>query len=132
MQSVSTIARYLLGFSFTFFGLNGYLHFIHEEAPSSALGLDFIRAVSASHFLSLTFLLQTLAGIGLVVEIFVPLVLTVLAGIIANILLYHLTMDPVGLGPGVLVAVLWVLVFLRYRSSFQPRFQMRPLWARPD
>ena len=126
MKSVSTIARYLLGFIFTVFGLNGFFHFLPQPPPSSAMALQYLQVVSASHYITLVFLLEVIAGILLLLGRFVPLALTVLAGIIANILLYHATMDPKGIGLGILVAFLWVLVFLRYRASFRPLFRSYP------
>ena len=50
MKIVSITARYLLGLLFTVFGLNGFLHFIHQPPPSDPLALQFLVAVSASHF----------------------------------------------------------------------------------
>ncbi|MGA8030155.1 MAG: hypothetical protein WB992_23665 [Bryobacteraceae bacterium] len=54
----------------------------------------------------------------LLVNRFVPLAMVILAAIITNILLFHLTMDPKGIGLGLLAAILWILVFLGHRSSF--------------
>jgi hypothetical protein len=49
---------------------------------------------------------------------FVPLALVLLAAEIFNILAFHLTMAPATIGPGILAAVLWVLVFRQHRPSF--------------
>ena len=118
MRLTATIARYLLGLVFVIFGLNGFLHFIHQPPPSSAVAVQYFTALSASNYLVPVFLCQLLAGILLLVDRFVPLALTVLAGVIFNILLYHITMDPGGIGAGLVVSVLWILTFLGYRSSF--------------
>jgi putative oxidoreductase len=122
MHRVSTIARYLLGFLFTVFGLNGFFHFLPQPPPTNPLALQYFGAVSASHYMVLIFLLQLLCGISLLAGRFVPLALTILAGIITNILLFHITMDPGGIGPGLLVTILWVLTFLGYRASFRGLF----------
>jgi len=119
MNRISTVARYLLGFVFTVFGLNGFLHFIPQPPPSSALALQYLTVLSASHYISVIFLFQLIAGILLLVNRFVPLALTVLAGVIVNILLYHITMDPKGIGLGLVVTILWILLYLEYRSSFR-------------
>lgn len=57
---------------------------------------------------------------------FVPLALTILAAEIYNILAFHLTMAPSAIAPGLFAAVLWVLVFLRYRDSFKGLFAAIP------
>jgi hypothetical protein len=42
---------------------------------------------------------------------------------LVNILNYHITMDPSGIGLGFIATILWVIVLLPYRSSFAPIFQ---------
>jgi putative oxidoreductase len=126
MRIVSIVARYLLGLMFTVFGLNGFFHFIHQPPPASPLALQYFGAVSASHYMVLIFSLQVSAGILLLIGRFVPLALTVLAAILTNILLFHVTMDPTGIGPGAFATILWVLVFHAYRASFRPLFSSQP------
>lgn len=126
MHRVSTIARYLLGLVFTVFGLNGFFHFLPDPPPTTPLGIQYFSALTASHIILLVFLLQVLCGLLLLAGRFVPLALTILAGIILNILLYHVTMDPHGIAPGLLVTVLWVLVFLGYRGSFRDLLSATP------
>ena len=41
------------------------------------------------------------------------------------ILLFHVLMNPAGLGPGVLAAILWGVVFASVRSAFVGIFQAR-------
>jgi putative oxidoreductase len=55
----------------------------------------------------------------------VPLALTILAAIIVNILLFHVLMNPAGLGLAVLVTILWGVVFVSVRSAFAGIFQAR-------
>lgn len=126
MHIVSTIARYLLGLIFTLFGLNGFFHFMPDPPPVSVLGIQYFQAISASHYIAAVFLLQVVGGLLLLAGRFVPLALTVLAGIIFNILVYHVTMDPKGVGPGLLVTVLWLLVFVGYRASFRGLLSAAP------
>jgi len=56
---------------------------------------------------------------------FVPLALTLLAAVLYNILAFHLTLAP-GIAPGFVACVLWVVVFLQYRESFQGIFAAKP------
>jgi uncharacterized membrane protein YphA (DoxX/SURF4 family) len=126
MKIVSVVARYLLGLIFTVFGLNGFLHFIHQPPPPNPLAIQFLVAVSASHFAAFFFALQVLAGVLLLFGFFVPLALTVLAAELYNILAFHLTMAPGSIAPALVASVLWVLVFLRYRNSFNGVLAARP------
>lgn len=92
------IARYLLGLMITIFGLNGFLHFIPQPPPANPLAMQFLVAVSASHFAAFFFALQVLGGL-LLSGFFVPLALTVLAAELYNILAFHLTMAPASIAP---------------------------------
>jgi putative oxidoreductase len=126
MKIVSVIARYLLGLMFTVFGLNGFLNFIHQPPPTNPLAMQFFVAVSASHFAAFFFAVQLIGGVLLLSGFFVPLALTVLAAELYNILAFHLTLAP-GIGPALVACVLWVLVFLQYRNSFNGVLAARPV-----
>ncbi len=125
MKITSNIARYLLGLMFTVFGLNGFLQFIHQPPPANPLAIQFLVAVSASHFAAFFFAAQLLAGLLLLSGFFVPLALTLLAAELYNILAFHLTLSP-GIAPALVACVLWVLVFLRYRESFRSILSAKP------
>ena len=129
MKIVSVIARYLLGLVFTVFGLNGFLNFIHQPPPTNPLAIQFLTAVSASHFAAFFFALQVIGGLLLLSGYFVPLALTVLAAELYNILAFHLTLAPASIPPALVACVLWVLVFLQYRRSFQHILAAKPAAA---
>ena len=57
-------------------------------------------------------------GVLLLSNQFVPLALVLLAPVIANILVFHLTMQPSGLAPGVIVAILWLTTASKLRTYF--------------
>jgi len=125
MKTTSTVARYLLGLMFTVFGLNGFLNFIHQPPPANPLATEFFVAVSASHFAAFFFAVQVLGGLLLLSGRFVPLALTLLAAVLYNILAFHLTMAPATIAPALVASVLWVLVFLQYRESFNSIFSAK-------
>jgi putative oxidoreductase len=127
MKLTSTIARYLLGLIFLVFGLNGFLNFIHQPPPANPVAIQFLVAVSASHYIVVVFVAQVIGGLLLLAGRFVPLGLAILAPILVNILDYHLSMDPGGIGVGLISTILWVVVFLPYRSNFARIFEQRPL-----
>lgn len=126
MKIVSIVARYLAGLMFTVFGLNGFLHFIPQPPPANPVAVQFLVAVSTSHFAAFFFAMQVLGGLLLLFGLFVPLALTILAAELYNILAFHLTMAPESIGPALLACVLWILVFLQYRESFKGIFTAKP------
>src|SRR6266436_6775801 len=117
MKIASLVARYLLGFIFLVFGLNGFLHFIPTPPPSGVAG-DFLGAMFVSKYLLVVSGLQVHSGPLLLVNRCVPLALTFLGPIIVNILLFHALMSPVGIVPGVVVTVLWFVVYWQFRAAF--------------
>jgi putative oxidoreductase len=124
MKITTVIARFLLGFIFLVFGLNGFLHFIPSSPPSGTAG-QFVGALFVSHYLVPIFLLQIISAVLLLLNRYVPLALTLLAPIIVNILLIHILMLPSGLALALVVTVLWIVVFLSVRSAFDGLLQSR-------
>jgi hypothetical protein len=94
--------------------------------PANPLAAQFMTAAFASHYFALVFAIQFIAGALLLSGRYIPLALTLLAPVLVNILDYHLTMDPATIAPGIVVTILWFLVFLEYRASFAPLFRARP------
>jgi putative oxidoreductase len=124
MKIITVIARFLLGFIFLVFGLNGFLHFIPASMPSGIAG-QFVGALFVSNYLGVVFLLQIIPAVLLLINRYVPLALTLLAPIIVNILLFHVLMAPSGLGLAIVVTVLWIVVFLSVRAAFGGLLQPR-------
>lgn len=124
MKIVAIIARILLGLMFFVFGLNGFLNFMHAPLPGGLAG-TFARALVASHFIWFVAAVQVIAGALLLVNRFVPLALALLAPVLYNILVFHITMQPSGLPPGLIASVLWLILVWRLRDYFAPLFVSR-------
>ena len=124
MKIASTISRYLLGLIFLTFGLNGFLSFIHMPPPTG-VAAQFFGALFASKLYVVIFALQIIPAVLLLANRYVPLALTILAAIIVNILSFHILMAPSGLPLAVIVALLWVFVFIDVRRAFSGLFQSR-------
>jgi len=126
MKIAATVARYLMGVIFLVFGMNMFLHFIpNPPIPPGPLA-DFTRAFAVSHYDIAIGFFQVAPAILLLINRYVPLALTVLAGMIINIDLTHITMAPSGLPMAAVVSLLWLLVFLRVRSNFAGIFSPTP------
>jgi hypothetical protein len=75
--------------------------------------------------MSVIFALQLVCGILLLVNQFVPLAVTILAGVLLNILLFHITMAPAGLPIALFTFLLWIIVFLGIRQHFAGIFTQK-------
>ncbi|MFL6596440.1 MAG: hypothetical protein ACJ8KF_00540 [Chthoniobacterales bacterium] len=61
MKIITVIARFLLGFIFLVFGLNGFLHFIPAPPPTGIAG-QFVGALFVSHYLVRYFCSKSFRG----------------------------------------------------------------------
>ena len=124
MKILTHISRFLLGLIFLVFGLNGFLHFIPMPPPSGVAG-QFLGSMFVTKYPLVVSALQVISGGLLLVNRYVPIALTILAPIIVNILLFHVLMNPAGIGLAVLVTIFWAVVFVSVRSAFDGVFQAR-------
>jgi hypothetical protein len=88
--------------------------------------MQFFVAISESHYAAFFFAIQLIGGSLLLSGFFVPLALTLLAAELYNILAFHLTLSPATIAPALVSAVLWILVFLQYRASFNGILAVKP------
>ena len=69
-------------------------------------------------YMKVVYLLQLVGGVLLLSGQFVPLALVLLGPVLVNILLFHISLQPAGLPPGIFVTVLWFIVFYGVRKAF--------------
>ena len=118
MRIVSLIARFLLGLLFIVFGLNGFLGFLNMGPMPTGLAGQFMGALIQSHYFWVVAALQVIGGVLLLAKRYVPLGLVLLGPVIVNILLYHIFLNPAGIGMAIAVTVLWLIVFYDEREHF--------------
>jgi putative oxidoreductase len=130
MKIVTIIARIVLGLAFVVFGLNGFLHFLPmTPPPADSPAGQYFAVMTSTGYMKPVFALQFIGGLLVLLGIFVPLGLTILAPIIVNILLFHICMGltaPAAIGPGILVAVLEVFLIWRYWANFAGLLRQGP------
>ena len=124
MRIAAAIARYLAGVIFLVMGLNGFLNFIHFPPPTGTAA-QFMGALYVSHYLWAIFAFQVVGGALLLVNRYVPLAVAILAPLLVNILVFHITMAPAGLPLALFVALLWAVIFIDVRPAFSGLFQSR-------
>ncbi len=119
------IVRYLLGVFILVMGLNKFFHFIAPPPPGPEMGAVLGALASTGYFFPLVGIVESLVGVALLANLFVPLALILLAPISVNIVCLHFFLDPAGLGPavavGVMNLVLGVANISRYQDILMPR-----------
>jgi putative oxidoreductase len=121
MKIAVIIARILLGAIFVFFGLNGFLQFIKAPLPPGLAG-QFLTVLFQSHYVWVVSAVQVIGGMLLMVNRYVPLALTILGAVIVNIILFHVLLNPAQAQLAILVTILWIFLFYRYRQYFSGIF----------
>ena len=89
--------------------------------PTGLAG-QFLMALFQSHYVWFICAVQIVEGVLLLVNRYVPLALTLLGPIIVNIILYHLLLNPAVAQLAVVVTILWLFLFYRYRQNFSGLF----------
>ena len=126
MKIVTLIARILLGLVFFVFGLNKFYPFIPSGPLPSGLAGQFMEALIGTKYIMIVGAFEAVGGLLLLINRYVPLALCLLAPVIVNVLIVGVLMTRMALGSGLVVAVLWLIVFVRFRSSFAGVFQAHP------
>ncbi len=121
MKIAALIARILLGLMFVVFGLNIYLNFIPAQLPPGDAGA--LSGLMMHHgWFNFIGLLYIVGGVLLLIGRYVPIGLVLLGPIIVIILLFHVTLAPASIGPGIFVALLEIFLIYHYRAHFRGIF----------
>jgi putative oxidoreductase len=124
MKIAAAIARYLLGLMFLVFGANMFLQFMKGQMPPGLAG-RFSAVLFEAHYFYVVGAIMVVAAILFLVNRFVGLGLTLLAPVLFNILLFHILMNPSGIGAGAFATLLWLLVAWQHKTVFERLFAAR-------
>ena len=122
MKIVTLIARIILGLMFLVFGSNMFLNFIPMGAMPPGLAGQFMTVLFSAHYFYVVGAIMIISGILLLANRFVGLGLTLLAPVLFNILVFHILMNPSGIGLGAFATLLWLLVGWQHRIVFERLF----------
>jgi len=125
MNIAVVVARILLGLAFVAAGVLGFIMINNPPPAPPGLAGAFQDVFFRSRWVLFVDAIELLAGAMLLANRFVPLALTLLGAVIANIIVYHITLAPAGLPLAAIVTVLWSVVAARYRAGFAPLFAAR-------
>lgn len=117
--------RVALGLMFFIVGTIGLLR-LAPIPTYTGRAADFLEALRATNYLWATVnALQVFCGALLGLGFFVPLMLTLLAPLVVNIVLYHAFLEPIGLPIALIVLGLEVFQAFCHRASFLSLFELK-------
>jgi putative oxidoreductase len=125
MKIVAAIARILLGLVFLVVGANKLYAFMPTGPMPGGVAGQFMGALFLSKYLMFVGLCESVGGLLLLLNRFVPLGLTILGPVIVNILLTGVLLSHRALPAGLVVAALWFVVFWRVHPAFHGIFQAK-------
>ena len=121
MKIAVVIARILLGLVFFASGLNDLHPFKPMQMPPGDAGT--LSTIMFTHgWITFHGILFLIAGVLLLAGRYVPVALVILGPILVNIVLFHLTLMPVGITPGLVCAALEIFLIYAYWPAFRAIF----------
>lgn len=125
MKIMIRMMEILLGTIFLGAGLNGYVVLFGFEpfAPTSPAAMDFL---GDGYLLAMEKGVEIIAGILLVIRWYVPLALVLLAGLIVNILAFHIFVDSELLLLAIAITIFEGILTWHYRENFRGLLQRMP------
>lgn len=128
VRIAATIARVLLGLGFAVFGAAGLFNLLPPPPPGTmpAGAEAFSGAMFATGYLiPLVKGTETLCGLLLLANRFVPLALVVLAPVVVNIVAFHVFLAPSGTGLAIVFLALELFLAWVHRAAFRPLLTAR-------
>lgn len=103
MSKLISALQIILGAMLVVFGSNKFLEFIPAFEFTNPNAGIFFGALADSYVLKTVGIIEMIVGFLLLLNKFIPFALVVLAPISINIILFHVTLDPVKIAPGMFV-----------------------------
>ena len=126
VRHLPTAGQVLMGLIFFVTGLNGFLNFLPQPSTLPASAVAFAEAMTKTGYLvPLVMGTQLIVAVLLLLNLFVPLALAIIAPIIVNIIAFHVFLEPSGIGSGIVVLVLELYLVWMYRRAYRPMLAMR-------
>ena len=127
LKALPILLRLILGSIFLFYGLDAFFHFVPNQTVSEPAGKFISALIDSGYLWTLTKVGETIGGLMLLTDFFVPLALVLIAPIVVNIFCFHLFLNPSGwaigiypVGVTIVIAELGLAWF--YREYFQGLF----------
>jgi len=121
MKIAVLISRILLGLVFLIFGLNDFHPFIPMQMPAGDAGALSMLMYQHGWFL-FHGALFVVAGVLLLIGRYVPVALVILGPILVNVLVFHVTLQPSGIGMGLVCTALELFLIYAYWPAFRGIF----------
>ena len=117
-SKVFMILRILLGLFVLVFGANKFLNFLPPPELGDA-AMSYFGALSGTHTMTVVAVVEILAGLALIFNKFGALMSLILMSVSVNAVLFHATLEPGGIGPGLVLLLLNIAMLIGYKDQYQ-------------
>lgn len=117
-SKVFTIIRILLGVFILVFGVNKFADFLPVPELSPEAGA-FFGALISSKTMVLVGVVETVAGLALLLNKYGALFAIILMSISVNAVLFHAVLDPGGIGGAAVLLILNIVVLIGYKDKYK-------------
>lgn len=120
MKAATLIVRVLMGLGFVIFGLNILHPFLPQPPmPEGTPMTQFVMVMASSGWMKLIGFFQLLGGLLVLSGRMAPLGLTILGGVLVNILATHwFLQNGEGIAPGLVFSAFELFLIYAYRKNF--------------
>jgi uncharacterized membrane protein YphA (DoxX/SURF4 family) len=122
MKYSEVIARILLAIVFIASGISGFLLINNPPQMPPGMAMSFQTIFFQSRWVLFVDGAELVAGVLLLLNRYVPLAIVILAGIIYNMFVFHITMMPIGLPAPAFLLILLLVVANHHRDALLPLF----------
>lgn len=119
MKKAKLIVRILLGLMVLIFGLNKFLQFMPMPPMPEAAGEFMGALVKSGYLLVAVAIVEIITGIMLLTNRFQPLALIILFPVLLNAFLFHLFLDPAGIGAALLAISMNIFLFFTNKEAYK-------------
>ncbi|MFN3698194.1 MAG: DoxX family membrane protein [Pseudobdellovibrio sp.] len=124
-KKITLGARIILGLIFFVFGLNFFLNFIPTPPPPESMKNMMEGMMKLSYLLPVVKTLEVACGALLLLGLFIPLTLLILAPIVVNIAIIHFVYEPSGAPMAAGIIVLMLILAWSHRKVFSPLLKIK-------
>ncbi|WP_128895003.1 DoxX family membrane protein [Longirhabdus pacifica] len=125
MKTFVMILQILLGVMFLFFGFNGIFEFMEVPEYDGTAKLFMDGLVASEYMFPFIGVIEIIAGIGLIFNVFVPLVLILIFPIVSNMVMFHIFLELEGIGFSLVLFILVIFFMFVNLKNYKPLFKAK-------